>query len=82
MMTIPEVIKDSISEFQIVDGNQCEQLYQRMLRDIAKKWLPERRNRVNPRVVKRKMSNFLKKRPEHYDWPQPKIPFRKAIALI
>lgn len=77
-----EVIKDSISEFQIVDGNQCEQLYQRMLRDIAKKWLPERRNRVNPRVVKRKMSNFLKKRPEHYDWPQPKIPFRKAIALI
>ena len=77
-----EVIKDSVSEFQLVARNQYEQLYQRMLRDIAKKWLPERRNRVNPRVVKRKMSNFLKKRPEHYDWPQPQMPFRKAIALI
>ena len=77
-----EVIKDSVSEFQIVARDQVEQLYQRMLRDIGKKWLPERRNRVNPRVVKRKMSNFLKKRPEHYDWPQPQIPFRKAIVLI
>ena len=77
-----EVIKDSISEFQIVAKDQHEQLYQRMLRDIGKKWLPERRNRVNPRVVKRKMSKFLKKRPEHYDWPQPRIPFKKAIALI
>jgi hypothetical protein len=77
-----EVIKDSVSEFQIVAKDQVEQLYQRMLRDIGKKWLPERRNRVNPRVVKRKMSNFLKKRPEHYDWPQPQIPFRKAIVLI
>ncbi len=77
-----EVIKDSVSEFQIVARDQHKKLYQRMLRDIAKKWLPERRNRANPRVIKRKMSKFLKKRPEHYDWPQPKIPFREAIALI
>jgi hypothetical protein len=31
--------------------------------------LPERRRRVNPRVVKRKMSNFGVKRPEHRNWP-------------
>jgi len=77
-----EVIKDSISEFQIIAESQYDQLYQRMLRDIARIWLPERRNRVNPRVVKRKMSKFLKKRPEHYDWPQPRMPFRKAIIVI
>lgn len=77
-----EVIKDSIPEFQMVNKSQCEQLYQRMLRDIARIWLPERRNRVNPRVVKQKMSKFLKKRPEHYDWPQPRVSFRKAISVI
>lgn len=77
-----EVIKDAVSEFQIVAKCQHEQLHQRMLRDIAKIWLPERRHRVNPRVVKRKISKFLKKRPVHYDWPQPQTPFRKAIVLI
>jgi len=35
-----------------------------LLRDIADQRLPERRPRVNPRVVKRKMSNFPLKRPE------------------
>jgi hypothetical protein len=33
--------------------------------------LPERRRRTNPRVVKRKMSNFGVKRPEHHRWPRP-----------
>lgn len=77
-----EVIKDAIPEFQMVAEAQRNQLYQRLLKDIARIRLPERRNRVNPRVVKRKMSNFLKKRPEHYDWPQPKVSFREAIAVI
>ena len=33
--------------------------------------LPERRHRANPRLVKRKMSNFGVKRPEHRNWPSP-----------
>jgi hypothetical protein len=77
-----ELIKDAIPEFQMVAEDQREQLYQRLLRDIARQPLPERRNRVNPRVVKRKMSNFLKKRPEHNQWPQPEILFREAVVVI
>jgi hypothetical protein len=77
-----ELIKDAIPEFQLVAEDQREQLYQRLLRDIARRPLPERRNRINPRVVKRKMSNFLKKRPEHYQWPQPEISFREAVVVI
>ena len=57
-------------------------LYQRMLRDIAAVRLPERRLRTNPRVVKRRMSKFHLKRPQHHHWPQPTLPFRKAVALI
>jgi hypothetical protein len=77
-----EVIKDAISEFQMVAEDQREGLYQRLLRDMARRPLPERRNRVNPRVVKRKMSNFLRKRQKHYQWPQPEVSFRQAVVVI
>ncbi len=77
-----EVIKDAIPEFQMVAEDQREQLYQRLLRDIARRPLPERRNRVNPRVVKQNTSKFLRKRQKHYQWPQPEISFREALVVI
>ena len=77
-----EVIKEAIPEFLIVAKDQEDQLYQRLLRDIARRPLPERRNRVNPRVVKQKMSNFLRKRQKHYEWPQPERSFKEAVAVI
>lgn len=76
------VIADAIPEFEMVDREDLPRLYTRLLADIAAGRLPVRRNRSNPRVVKRKMSNFLLKRPAHYTWPQPAIPFRQAVALI
>lgn len=76
-----EVIRDAIPEFQMTTPQQLPHLYQRLLRDIAADPLPERRLRSNPRVVKRKMSNFRRKRPEHQSWPQPTTPFRQAISI-
>jgi len=77
-----EVLKDAIPEFQMVAESQRDLLYLRLLKDIGRVRLPERRQRINPRVVKRKMSKFLKKRPQHFDWPQPKISFRTAVSVI
>jgi len=76
------VIRDAIPEFQMTTPDQHPQLFSRLLADIATGRLPERRLRSNPRVVKRKMSNFHLKRPEHRHWPQPTRPFRQAVALI
>jgi hypothetical protein len=42
--------------------------------------LNKRRLRTNPRVVKRKMSNYALKRPHHRDWPRPR-PSHDAIAI-
>ena len=42
-----------------------EQWYRALLTELAQERTEPRRNRVNPRVVKRKMSKFAKKRPEH-----------------
>lgn len=76
------VIADAIPEFAQTSQEDLPRLYERLLRDIADKRLPERRLRSNSRVVKRKMSNFLLKRPEHRRCPQPTMAFRQAVALI
>jgi hypothetical protein len=76
------LVCDAIPEFQMVAPEQQPQLYERLLRDIARYQLPERDHRNHPRVVKRKMSNFHLQRAEHRQWPQPSKPFRAAVALV
>jgi transposase IS4-like protein/DDE family transposase len=56
--------------------------YDDLLAEIAEEVLPERRNRINPRVIKRKMSNWRKKRPEHRRCPQPTKKFRQSIVIL
>ena len=75
------VLQQAVPEFQMTAPEQLPALYQRLLRDIGRKRLPQRRLRSNPRVVKRKMSNFKLKRAEHVAWPQPTASFREAIEV-
>jgi hypothetical protein len=53
-----------------------------LLNDISRHRLPERENRSNPRVVKRKMSKFKLKRKVHLRWPQPTKPFQEAVVIL
>ena len=76
------LIGEAIPEFQHTAPHQHPALYQRLLEDIARFRLPPRKPRTNPRVVKRKMSNFEKKKPEHYHVPQPKSSFAEAILIL
>lgn len=77
------VLQAAIPEFQMTAPDLLPKLRARLLNDLVTKLVPERRLRTNPRVVKRKMSNFRLKRPEHFDWPQPTAhSFRDAVALI
>jgi hypothetical protein len=76
------ILQDALYEFAIVSRRQRDDLYARLLREIARARLPERRLRSNPRVVRRKMSKFKLKRPQHAHWSQPQRPFRESIALI
>jgi hypothetical protein len=41
-----------------------------------------RRNRINPRVVKRKMSKFQKKRPEHRRLPPLEKTFAETVVML
>jgi hypothetical protein len=47
-----------------------------------RQFLVNRRQRANPRVVKRKMSNFGVKRAKHRAWPQPTIPVDQAVTIV
>jgi len=76
------IIQDAIPEFQMVDAAMRPQLYDRLLRDLAAERLPERRDRSNPRVVKRKMSKFQLKRPQHLHTPSLTHSFREVVRLI
>ena len=57
------------------------QWYRNLVAEIAEEVLPGRRDRINPRVIKRKMSNWRKKRPEHRHYPQPTKGFAEAIVM-
>ena len=76
------VVQEAIPEFQMIAPDQWPQLYCRLLHDIADGLLPKRRHRSHPRVVRRKMSKFHLKRPEHYGWPRPTRSFCEAVAFI
>jgi hypothetical protein len=76
------LIRAAIPEFQLVDPALHDRLWRRLLRDIVCHILPSRRNRSNPRVVKRKMSNFKLKRPDHRSLPQPSLPFADVVVLL
>jgi hypothetical protein len=56
--------------------------YEDLLAEIGEEVLPARRDRVNPRVVKRKMANWRKKRPEHRRCPQPTKKFRQCVVML
>lgn len=53
-----------------------------LLTEVLEERLPPRRDRVNPRVIKRKMSNWPKKRPKHRNYPQPTKKFRQSIVML
>jgi hypothetical protein len=61
---------------------RLQRWYQDLLAEIGEEVLPERRNRINPRVIKRKMSHWEKKKPQHRHWPQPTKKFRKRIVML
>jgi hypothetical protein len=56
--------------------------YEGLLAEVGEEVLPGRLNRINPRVIKRKMSKWPKKRPQHRPYPQPTKSFQDRIVVI
>lgn len=76
------VIQDTVGDMRNARTEHLPFIYRGMLALIAQQRLPPRDGRINPRVIKRKMSKWLKKRPEHYRPPQPKKTFDEAVVML
>jgi hypothetical protein len=61
-------------------GLQC--WYENLIAEVAEERLEPRRDRVNPRVIKRKLSKWPKKCPKHRENPQPTNKFRQSIVML
>jgi hypothetical protein len=55
--------------------------YQRLAQEVGRQILRPRRNRWYPRVIRRKMKKWDKKRPKHKNPPQPSKPFADSIVI-
>jgi hypothetical protein len=58
-----------------------EAWYAAVLEELSKERIEPRRNRVNPRVIKRKMSKWKKTRPEHRHLPPLKKTFIESVVM-
>jgi hypothetical protein len=56
--------------------------WRNLVREVAEELLPPRRNRINPRVIKRKLSKWKKKQPNHRNYPQPERRFIDTIVIL
>ena len=60
---------------------ELEQWYRLLLEEMAQERTEPRRNRINPRMVKCKMSKFAKKRPAHRGQPTPTKTFAQSVVI-
>lgn len=58
-----------------------QEWYERLLREVGRQELRPRRNRWYPRVVRRKVKKWDKKRPQHRHPPQPSKPFADSVVI-
>lgn len=75
------ILQARLPECDSSTPTRLEQWYRLLLAEMADEQTGPRRNRVNPRVVKRKMSKFAKKRPEHRGRPPLKKAFAETVVI-
>lgn len=76
------LIVDALPLFQLVAPPDYPQLWQWLMDWIVYFQLPPRRDRSNPRVVKRTQSRFPRKQVLHLHVPPPTTTFSEAIVML
>jgi hypothetical protein len=58
-----------------------ERWWEELLMEVGEEQLPARRDRINPRVIKKQVSVWPKKRAHHRNPPRPCMPFRDSVLI-
>jgi hypothetical protein len=75
-----QILKCRLPECVSTTRQSFEEWYRGVLWEMQQERTEERRNRINPRVIKRKMSKWKKKRPEHRRLPPLKKTFAETVV--
>lgn len=71
-----QILKTRLPECDLRHRTNMAEWFAAVIWEMSCERIPERRNRVNPRVIKRKMSRWKKARPEH----RKQLPLKKLFA--
>jgi hypothetical protein len=77
-----QILKCRLPECDGTTPATFEAWYRALLWEMQREQTDPRRNRINPRVIKRKMSKWKKKRPEHRHRPPLKKTFTETVVMI
>src|SRR5262249_38756014 len=79
-----QILKCRLPECDSSTPRTFEEWYRGLLWEMQRERTDDevRRNRINPRVVKQKMSRFKKKRPEHRRVPPLKKTFAETVVML
>ena len=77
-----QILKCRLPECDNSTPQSFDDWYQALLWEIQNERTEERRNRINPRVIKQKMSKWKKKRPEHRRQPPLKKAFAESVVML
>lgn len=76
-----QIITLRLSECDGRDRERIESWYRSLLEELREETIPPRRNRINPRVIKRKMSRWNKKRACHRKLKPLTKTFAESIVM-
>jgi Insertion element 4 transposase N-terminal/Transposase DDE domain len=76
-----QILKCRLPECDGKTAASFEGWYEALLWELQGERTEPRRNRINPRVIKRKMSKWKKKRPEHRHIPPLKKTFAETVVM-
>jgi hypothetical protein len=77
-----QILKCRLPECDSRTPATMDQWYAALLDELARERTDPRRNRINPRVIKRKMSKWPKKRPKHCRPPPLQKTFAEAVVML
>ncbi|MCX6601967.1 MAG: IS4 family transposase [bacterium] len=77
-----QILKCRLPECDTRTPSSFQAWYGGLIWEMQQEKIEPRRNRINPRVIKRKMSKWKKKRPEHRPSPKPTKTFAETVVMI
>lgn len=77
-----QILKCRLPECDTRTPQTFQAWYVGLIWEMQQEKIEPRRNRINPRVIKQKMSKWKKKRPEHRPAPRLTKPFAETVVML